>query len=114
MFQPRPALTPLAVSIALNVQCLFFSPAKRCSSEDALRHPYVAEFHNPADEPTFPNGPCTIAINDNKKLSAGDYRERLYSEITERRKAARMREQEKGRHKSAIAAATAPPSSEVF
>eukprot|EP00520_Triparma_pacifica_P015256 CAMPEP_0118656312 /NCGR_PEP_ID=MMETSP0785-20121206/13426_1 /TAXON_ID=91992 /ORGANISM="Bolidomonas pacifica, Strain CCMP 1866" /LENGTH=357 /DNA_ID=CAMNT_0006549171 /DNA_START=149 /DNA_END=1219 /DNA_ORIENTATION=- len=86
-----------AEALELLHQCLFFSPSKRCSAEDALRHPYVAEFHNPDDEPTFPNAPCVIAINDNKKLSAGDYREKLYNEITQRRKDMRLREQE--RHK---------------
>jgi len=57
----------------------------------------------------YPDGPCKIPIDDNKKLSTGDYPERLYTEIMERRKEARAREQLKGRNRSAIAAATAPP-----
>ena len=98
-----------AEALELMHQCLQFNPSKRCAAEDALRHPFVAEFHNPDDEPTFQNGPCTIAIGDNKKLSAGDYRERLYRVRTERRKESRRTEQLGGRHMSAIAAATAPP-----
>jgi mitogen-activated protein kinase 15 len=97
-----------AEALELMHQCLQFNPAKRCAAEDALRHPYVAEFHNPDDEPTFLNPPCMISTPDNSKLSAGDYRERLYHEITERRKEARRRETGTGR-KSAIEAATAPP-----
>ena len=98
-----------AEALELMHQCLMFNPSKRCKAEDALRHPFVAEFHNPDDEPTFLNGPCSIAIQDNKKLSAGDYRDKLYREIKERRKEARRKEQLGGRHKSAIAAAVAPP-----
>ena len=97
-----------AEALELMHQTLHFNPTKRCAAEDALRHPFVAEFHNPDDEPTYQNGPCTIAIGDNKKLSAGDYRDRLYREITDRRKEARRKEQLGGRHQSAIAAATAP------
>ena len=29
---------------------LEFNPNKRISAEEALRHPYLAQFHNPADE----------------------------------------------------------------
>jgi len=103
-----------AEALELMSQCLQFNPVKRCAAEDALRHPYVAEFHNPSDEPAYPHGPIKIAIDDNKKLSAGDYRERLYKEINQRRKDARRREQEKNRHKSAIAAATAPPQEQAL
>mgnify|MGYP006082772283 CR=1 FL=1 len=103
-----------AEALDLMSQCLQFNPVKRCSAEDALRHPYVAEFHNPSDEPAYPHGPIKIAIDDNKKLSAGDYRERLYREINQRRKDARRREQQKNRHKSAIAAATEPPQEQAM
>jgi hypothetical protein len=30
---------------------LRFNPAKRISVEEALRHPYLAEYHDPHDEP---------------------------------------------------------------
>jgi mitogen-activated protein kinase 15 len=88
-----PKATPEAID--LMSKCLQFNPSKRCSAEEALAHPYVSEFHNLADEPVYPNGIITISISDNKKLTAGDYRDKLYREINERRKQARRREGEK-------------------
>ena len=38
-----------------------------CSADDALRHPYCAQFHNAADEPSAPNT-ITIPIDDNTKV----------------------------------------------
>jgi len=43
-----------------------FNPAKRISAEEALAHPYVASFHNEADEPSHPEI-ITIPIDDNTK-----------------------------------------------
>ena len=43
-----------------------FDPNKRITAEEALRHPYVAQFHNPAEEPSAPSI-ITIPINDNTK-----------------------------------------------
>lgn len=77
-----------------------FNPDKRCSAEQALAHPYVADFHNPEDEPSFPEGLIKIAIDDNTKLSAADYRERLYREIGNRRKEMRKKEASKGKRSS--------------
>ena len=45
---------------------LVFNPARRLSAEEALAHPYVAQFHAPADEPAAP-GVITIPIDDNTK-----------------------------------------------
>lgn len=75
--------------------CFFFNPLSRPSSEDLLRHAYVSEFHNEVDEPVFPGGPIRLAIDDNVKLSEAEYRERLYQEITNRRRDARKKEQDK-------------------
>ena len=33
---------------------LAFDPAKRISCENALQHPYLAVWHDPADEPVCP------------------------------------------------------------
>jgi len=61
----------------------------------ALAHPYVAEFHNPDEEPVFPYGPIFINLDDNVKLSAADYRDKLYREISKRKKEMR-RKSERG------------------
>jgi serine/threonine protein kinase len=46
---------------------LVFDPAKRLTAADALRHPYVANFHDPVNEPRC-SRPITIPINDNEKV----------------------------------------------
>jgi mitogen-activated protein kinase 15 len=103
-----------AEALELMQQCLNFNPLKRPAATSCLLHPYVAEFHNPSDEPSYPKGPCKIAIDDNKKLSAGDYRERLYREINTRRKEARRREVVKGRGKGMIENAVKAPTEEPY
>lgn len=50
-----------------------FNPSKRLSAAEALRHPYVAQFHCPDDEPAC-SRVVTIPINDNCKYSISDYR----------------------------------------
>jgi hypothetical protein len=62
--------------LSINLVCLQYS--HRPSSEDALRHVFVAEFHNEEDEPIYPDGVITLPIDDNVKLTAPQYRERLY------------------------------------
>mmetsp|Transcript_27662 Transcript_27662/g.33582 ORF Transcript_27662/g.33582 Transcript_27662/m.33582 type:complete len:372 (+) Transcript_27662:400-1515(+) len=80
---------------------LQFNPNKRITAEEALRHPYVAQFHNPADEPTCDHT-VMIPINDNTKYSIAEYRDKLYSEIVKRKKELRrrMREREQARARS--------------
>jgi mitogen-activated protein kinase 15 len=46
---------------------LQFNPAKRITAREALRHPFVAQFHSPADEPSAA-GIITIPIDDNVKV----------------------------------------------
>lgn len=76
-------------------ECLQFNPDARPSCVDLLRHVYVAEFHNEDEEPVYPHGPLRLPIDDNTKLTAQQYRDRLYEEITNRRKESRLKEQQK-------------------
>lgn len=75
-----------------------FNPNKRLSAADALKHPYVAQFHNPDDEPSC-GRVITIPINDNHKYSIQEYRDKLYSEILKRKRELykRMKEKEAAR-----------------
>ena len=82
----------------LHRRLLEFNPEKRITAEEALRHPYLAQFHNPADEPSCDHI-ITIPINDNTKYTIQEYREKLYAEIVKRKKELRrrMREREAAR-----------------
>uniref|UniRef100_A0A7S1T7A9 Mitogen-activated protein kinase n=1 Tax=Tetraselmis chuii TaxID=63592 RepID=A0A7S1T7A9_9CHLO len=96
-------LFPNASTDALDLlrKLLHFNPQKRITAEEALRHPYVAQFHNAAEEPSC-SRTVTIPINDNTKYSISEYREKLYSEIVKRKKELRKRakERESGRSRS--------------
>ena len=58
------------------------------------------------EEPVFPRGSLKLPIEDNTKLTAPQYRERLYQEITNRRRDARKREQAKVMQKAKDGAPT--------
>ncbi|TYZ66791.1 hypothetical protein PybrP1_002607, partial [[Pythium] brassicae (nom. inval.)] len=85
--RPLEELFPKASPEALDLirQCFWFDPSKRITCDDALKHPYVAQFHNEKDEPSAP-GALQIVVDDNTKYSAADYRDRLYREIIKKKK----------------------------
>lgn len=89
MSRPRPLneMFPSASVEALDLLrlCLQFNPTKRISARDALRHPYVVQFHNPDDEFDC-DRTIRIPIDDNTKLTVQDYRERLYNEVLKKKK----------------------------
>lgn len=57
-------------ALDLMSQCLNFNPDKRVRAADALKHPYVAEFHNPDDEPDYPHG--TIQVEAARGLGSNN------------------------------------------
>ena len=48
----------------------------RLTAEEALSHPYVAQFHSAADEPSAA-GPVSISVDDNVKVQPESRRYRL-------------------------------------
>ena len=70
-----------ADAVDLMRRLLSFDPKGRPSAAEALRHPYVAQFHDPGSE-TDAARKVQCAIDDNAKKSTAVYRERLYHEIT--------------------------------
>jgi len=77
-------------AIDLISRLLTFSPDKRLTAEEALRHPFVSQFHSPADEPICEHS-ITLPISDDVKYSVAEYRDSLYSEIVRRKKELRRR-----------------------
>lgn len=86
-----PDATPDAMDFLQK--CFYFNPDLRPSAEQLLAHPLCADFHNAEEEPIYPYGPIRLPIDDNTKLTAAQYRDRLYQEITDRRKETRRKEQ---------------------
>jgi len=108
---PPPAARPLrelfpgAPPEALDLmrRLLHFSPSMRLTAEEALRHPYVSQFHNPAEEPLCEHT-VSIPIDDNVRCGIVEYRDKLYGEIVKRKKELRRRMRERDAAKAAAAA----------
>mmetsp|Transcript_19236 Transcript_19236/g.53973 ORF Transcript_19236/g.53973 Transcript_19236/m.53973 type:complete len:387 (+) Transcript_19236:148-1308(+) len=85
-------LFPHASKDALDLltKCLQFNPAKRITCEEALKHPYVSEFHAPAEEIDCDHV-IAISIDDNHKYSISDYRNQLYEDIVVKKKEQRKK-----------------------
>mmetsp|Transcript_49817 Transcript_49817/g.91218 ORF Transcript_49817/g.91218 Transcript_49817/m.91218 type:complete len:509 (-) Transcript_49817:79-1605(-) len=78
---------PRATAEALDLlRCCFqFNPGKRITAKEALRHPYVVQFHNPDDEFDC-DRTIRIPIDDNTKLRVQDYRDQIYNEVLRKKK----------------------------
>lgn len=80
---------------ALNFmsQCFCYNPqpGHRCTVEDALRHPFVAEFHDADDEPVF-GSKLQIGLDDFQLYTTHDYREEINRAIFKRKVLARKLE----------------------
>lgn len=75
-------------ALDLLQKLLLFNPNKRITVEEALAHPYMAQFHNPGDEPKC-GKVIQIPIDDNHKFSISEYRTTLYADIVKRKKETR-------------------------
>lgn len=69
---------------------LVFDPTKRLTAEQALKHPYVKQFHNP-DEEIVCDKIIRLPISDSKKLSLKEYRDALYNDILKKKKEQRKK-----------------------
>ena len=69
---------------------LVFDPTKRLTAEQALKHPYVKQFHNP-DEEIICDKIIRLPISDSKKLSLKEYRDALYNDILKKKKEQRKK-----------------------
>uniref|UniRef100_A0A669CG46 Mitogen-activated protein kinase 15 n=1 Tax=Oreochromis niloticus TaxID=8128 RepID=A0A669CG46_ORENI len=78
----QPSVPPDALDLLKGF--LVFNPDKRLTAEQALQHPYLARFHNPAKEPTL-NYDIVLPVDDDIQLSVVQYRNKLYEMILERR-----------------------------
>ena len=65
-------------SIDLMRRCLVFHPNRRISAKDCCAHPYMSKFHDPNEELDYSGKEVRIGLDDNVKLTVGDYRDRLY------------------------------------
>lgn len=86
------ALFPHAEHDAIEMleALLVFNPSRRLTVDQALRHSYMAQFHNADDEPVC-SRKITIPVDDNKKFSISEYRERLYKDILAKKKLERKK-----------------------
>lgn len=78
----QPSVPPDALDLLQHL--LVFNPYKRLTAEQALQHPYVAKFHNPAREPSL-DYDVILPVDDDVQLSVTQYRNKLYEMILEKR-----------------------------
>ncbi|TNY22717.1 CMGC/MAPK protein kinase [Rhodotorula diobovata] len=61
---------------------LTFGPTKRLTAEQCLEHPYLAQYHDPDDEPVAPPLDPGFFDFDLEKLSREELKRRMYDEVT--------------------------------
>ncbi|NXK05895.1 MK15 kinase, partial [Herpetotheres cachinnans] len=86
-----PSSTPLP-ALDLLKKLLVFNPDKRLTAEEALQHPYVKRFHCPAREPSL-DYDVILPLGDDTQLSVGEYRNKLYEMILEKKLNSHPKEQ---------------------
>lgn len=111
--KPLAEMFPRASSEALDLLrlCFQFNPSRRISAKDALRHPYVVQFHNPDDEFDC-DRVIRIPVDDNTKLRVQDYRDQIYNEVLRKKKEQR-RSHRRTLEQMPAQQAQAPPAQQV-
>ncbi|KAL5016802.1 hypothetical protein ScPMuIL_006391 [Solemya velum] len=79
--------------IDLMKKLLHFNPDKRISVDEALRHPFVARFHNPSEEISL-NYDVVPPLSDGTQLTVDEYRKKLYEMIMHKKAERRRKRQE--------------------
>ncbi|KAJ3190103.1 MAPK protein hog1 [Gaertneriomyces sp. JEL0708] len=77
--QRFPTADPLAVDILEKM--LVFDPQKRINAEQALAHPYLAPYHDPADEPVA-DSEFDWSFTE-ADLTVDEWKQRIYNEVLE-------------------------------
>lgn len=72
---------------------LQFNPSKRITADQALKHPYVARFHNAAEEQSIGRD-VLPPLNDDIQLTVEEYRNKLYEMIMQKKLERRRRRRE--------------------
>ncbi|XP_068678127.1 extracellular signal-regulated kinase 2-like [Montipora capricornis] len=88
-FKPKKSLEEVIPNappdgIDLLKKLLQFNPDKRLTAEQALKHPFVARFHNPDEEPSM-DYDVIPALDDDVQLSVDEYRVKLYESIIQKK-----------------------------
>lgn len=78
-------LTASEDALDLLKKLLVLNPDSRMTVEQALEHPYVAQFHNPAEEPSR-DEEIDIELNEDIKYTSDKYRDELYLHIKKKKK----------------------------
>jgi len=85
-----------ADGIDLMKKLLHFNPDKRITADEALRHPFVQRFHNPAGEISL-NFDVVPPLSDDIQLTVDEYRSKLYEMIIQKKAERRRRRREEAR-----------------
>lgn len=85
-----------AEAVDLVRKLLTYHPEKRISVDEALQHPYFAQFHNPLNEMVCQRK-IVLPIDDNQKLSLKQYRDAIYECINEQIKHSIKRQKTKSK-----------------
>ena len=98
-----------ADAIDLMIRLLEFDPNKRITAQQALEHPYIAQFHDPSVERDAPMK-VTIEVDDDDKKSTAYYRDELYKLVSrERGQSGGQQQSDRRERRSADPYSSGPP-----